>query len=169
VLSHTLLPDRAAALRVGRMLAWVRLMPGPLLRALLGWRLAALFPEGAHPELALARALFREILRERITKAQLLSLMRRTAELGRRYAFGADDLRGWPGRILILLATDDPATPEPARQALLSAYPDAQLRVFSGGGHATAVLMQDEYVAAIDAFLGAQRPTTAAGPGAAWS
>jgi pimeloyl-ACP methyl ester carboxylesterase len=169
VLSHALLPDRAVAVRVGRMLPWVRLMPGSLLRALLGRRLAALFPEGSHPELALARALFGEILRERITKAQLVSLMRRTAELGLRHTFGADDLRGWPGRILILLATDDPATPEPARRALLSAYPDAQLQVFSGGGHATAVLMQDEYFAAIDAFLGARPAPAGAASGAAWS
>lgn len=47
-------------------------------------------------------------------------------------------------------------TPEPARRALLAAYPRAEVRLFSGGGHATALLMQDAYFAAIDAFLSAQ-------------
>jgi pimeloyl-ACP methyl ester carboxylesterase len=166
VLSHTLLPDRGAAVQVARTLRWVRLLPGRLLRGLFRMRLAGLFPEGSHPELALAKALFVEILGTRLTKAQLLSLMRRTAELGLHHAYGPGDLAGWPGRILILMATDDPATPEPSRRALLAAYPQAQVRLFSGGGHATAVLMQDAYFAAIDEFLAAQSPDPGVGRGA---
>jgi hypothetical protein len=43
--------------------------------------------------------------------------------------------------------------PEPARQAIIEAYPGAEVRLFSGGGHATSILKQEEYFAAIDRFL----------------
>jgi len=32
-------------------------------------------------------------------------------------------------------------------------YPRAALRLFSGGGHMTSVLKQDEYISAIEEFL----------------
>ena len=154
VLSHTLLPDPKAAATIRWMARALGPLPWPLVRALFKARLAPLFPKTPHPELVLSKALFVELLNERVSKPQFLALLRRFVELGQSYCFAPDDLAGWPGRILLLLAEDDPATPEPARRAIIEAYPGAQVRLFSGGGHATAVVKQEEYFAAIDAFLG---------------
>ena len=154
ILSHTLLPEREGAEQVAKVVRWMRLLPAPALRAFFRMRLGKLFPEGQHLELALSKALFAEIVNYHLTKAQLISLMRRVVDLGVNYSFTPDDLRDWPGRILLLMADDDPATPEPVREAMAAMYPQAKRRLFSGAGHATAILKQDEYFAAIDEFLG---------------
>lgn len=153
VLSHTLLPDPAAASKIRWLALALKLLPWPLLRRIFRARVGSLFPKGSHPELALSKALFEEILEERLAKAQLLALLHRAGELGQAGPFAPDDLASWPGRILLLLGEDDPATPEPVRRAIVAAYPRAEVRLFSGGGHATAILKQAEYFAAIDAFL----------------
>jgi pimeloyl-ACP methyl ester carboxylesterase len=154
VLSHTLAPDRAAGTKLARVALLLKWLPERALRALFRLRLRGLFPEGGPPELALSKALFAEIVNHRITKAQILGMMHRVADLGTNCVFGPDDLETWPGRILLLMGTDDPATPEPARRALLELYPRAETRAFSGFGHLTAILNQGEYFAAIDQFLG---------------
>lgn len=51
------------------------------------------------------------------------------------------------------MADDDPATPEPARQAIISMYPQAQVQLFSGSGHLTSILKQDEYIGAMERFI----------------
>jgi pimeloyl-ACP methyl ester carboxylesterase len=155
VLSHTLLPDPRSASRVRRMTGLLGFVPWRAVRALFRARVGSLFPKASHPELALSKALFEEILEERLSKAQLLALLHRVGELSQARPFAPDDLAAWPGRILLLMGEDDPATPEPARRALRAAYPRAEVRLFSGGGHATAILKQAEYFAAIDAFLAA--------------
>lgn len=154
VLSHTLVPDRAAGAKMARVAELLKWLPERALRALFRLRLRGLFPQGGPPELALSKALFTEIVNERITKAQLLGLMRRVADLGTRYRFTPRDLEAWPGRILLLMGSDDPATPATARQALADLYPRAERHDFSGFGHLTALLDQENYFAVIDRFLG---------------
>lgn len=153
ILSHTVLPQRATAARMARLVSWMRWLPMPALRALFRVQLGRLFPKGQHPEVALSKALFSEIVDYRLTKGQIISLMRRVADLGVHYSFTANDLGTWPGRILLLTADDDPATPQPVREALGAIYPRAEIHTFSGAGHLTAVLQQDEYFAVIDEFL----------------
>jgi pimeloyl-ACP methyl ester carboxylesterase len=130
-------------------------MPAWSLRAIFQARLGRLFPEGQHPQVLLIKALFTEIVQYRLAKAQLIGLMQCTADVGANYRFTPQDLAGWPGRVLLLMAEDDPATPEPLRQAMRAMYPQAQARLFSGSGHLTAVLQQEEYFAATDEFLSA--------------
>jgi pimeloyl-ACP methyl ester carboxylesterase len=55
--------------------------------------------------------------------------------------------------VLLIMADDDPATPEPVREEMKRLHPKAQVHLFSGTGHATAVLRQDEYLATIEAFI----------------
>ncbi len=155
ILSHTLLPDQEGAAQMEKATRWMRLLPAPVLRAIFQARLGRLFGAGQHPQVMLSKALFTEIVKYHLTKAQLISLMQRTVDLGIHYRFTPQDLAGWPGRVLLLMAQDDPATPEPVRQAMRSMYPQAQARLFSGSGHMTAVLQQDEYFAATDEFLSA--------------
>ncbi len=155
ILSHTLLPEREGAEQVAKATRWMRLLPAPVLRAFFQKRLGRLFGEGQHPQVMLSKALFTEIVNYHLTKGQLISLLQRTVDVGINYRFTPQDLDHWQGRILLLMAEDDPATPEPVRQAITAMYPQAQARLFSGSGHMTAVLQQDEYFAATDEFLSA--------------
>jgi pimeloyl-ACP methyl ester carboxylesterase len=67
--------------------------------------------------------------------------------------FAPGDLDGWPGRLLLLLGDDDPATPAPVRERMQALYPTAQVHLFEGAGHATGILRREEYLAAMEAFL----------------
>jgi pimeloyl-ACP methyl ester carboxylesterase len=154
VLSHTLLPDRETAHSIHRSMRWLKLMPLPVLRAFFKKTMSRMMTEEATPEVALMNAHFAEIVDFYLSKAQLVSLMARTIDVAERYAFTPDDLKDWPGLILLLMADDDPATPEPVRRALMAMYPRAQVRSFSGSGHLTSILKQDEYIGAMEEFLG---------------
>jgi pimeloyl-ACP methyl ester carboxylesterase len=151
LLSHTLPPDPESAVQVEKMLRWLKFIPERGLRWLMGKRLGKLMPEKT-PEMALMYATFQEMLYYRLTKADLLALLWRTADYTRR-EFTSVDLVDWPGKVLLILADDDPATPEDVRVRLQVLYPQASMRLFHGSGHVTAVEQKDEYLAAIENFL----------------
>jgi pimeloyl-ACP methyl ester carboxylesterase len=153
ILSHTLLPDREASARTAGSVRWMRWLPAAVLRALMKRQLGKLFPANQQPEVALSRALLADVVDHRLTKGQIVSLVMRLVDLGMNYSFTPDDLRAWPGRVLLLMADDDPATPPRLRQAMAAMYPRAPVRIFSGGGHLTSLLKQGEYFAAVDDFL----------------
>jgi pimeloyl-ACP methyl ester carboxylesterase len=46
--------------------------------------------------------------------------------------------------------------PETERAKMLALYPQAQVKLFEGGGHGVALSQQKEYFAAIDDFLSPQ-------------
>lgn len=154
ILSHTLLPDPETGRSIARTLRWLKLMPQPVLRAFFKRTMSRLMTQDATPEITLMNAHFAEIVDYHLSKAQLVSLMKRTVDVSERYTFTPDDLKDWPGRILLLMADDDPATPEPVRQAITAMYPQAQVRLFSGSGHLTSILKQDEYIGAMEGFIG---------------
>jgi pimeloyl-ACP methyl ester carboxylesterase len=151
VLSHTLPPYPESAARVKKLMRWFALLPEGALRWLMGKRLSGLLPEKT-PETAVLYATFQEMLRFRLTKADLMALMWRTVDFTSR-EFTPSDLAGWPGRVSLVLADDDPSTPEDVRARLQALYPDAKMHLFHGGGHATSVARQNEYLAVIDEFL----------------
>jgi pimeloyl-ACP methyl ester carboxylesterase len=165
ILSHTLLPDPATGQAMARLRRWVRLLPWALLKAVFLRSMLRLMPSVDGPEAALIRAHFLELVHFRLTRAQVLSLMARTAELGERFSFTPSDLDGWTGKILLLMAEDDPATPEPLRRAMTAMYPRAQVHLFSGAGHLTAVVKEDEYLGAIETFLEEQGAEASFGSG----
>lgn len=152
VLSHTRLPDAASTAQMSKALRWLENLPRSVLSTLLRLRLAKLYPARGAPEIRLSKAHAGE-LSSQLTKAQLLAMMRRLVDLGLSFRFTPGDLAEWSGRILLAMAEDDPATPEAARQALIAMYPRAEVKLFSGGGHLTALLQKEEYFAALDAFL----------------
>lgn len=154
ILSHTLLPDPETGRSIARTMRWLRLMPEAILRVFFKKTMSRLMTKDATPEIALMNAHFAEVVDFHLSKAQLVSLMARAVDVAERYTFTPDDLKDWPGRILILMADDDPATPEPVRQAIAAMYPQAQVRLFSGSGHLTSILKQDEYIGAMEEFIG---------------
>lgn len=150
VLSHTGPPRPQRGRQIAGALRWFRFLPLFLLRAQYRKVMLGLMPDV--PELALTRAYLEELIALEVTKKSLLAGYRRVVDFdGQRFA--PADLDGWPGRILLLMAEDDPATPEPIRREMQSLYPRAEVALFSGSGHVTGVLLRDEYLAAMDSFL----------------
>lgn len=151
VLSHTLPPYPESGARIGKMMRWLGLFPEGVLRGMMARRLNGLLPEKT-PETAGLHATYQEMLQYRLTKADLLALLWRTGDFNSR-EFSPQDLADWPGRVLLALADNDPGTPEEVRVKLQELYPTAQMYLFHGSGHATAVAKQDEYLAVIREFL----------------
>jgi pimeloyl-ACP methyl ester carboxylesterase len=69
------------------------------------------------------------------------------------WALTPGDLQEWPGKILLLLSEDDPLTTPRVRAALQALYPQAGLQLFSGSGHLSSILKQDEFFHVIDRFI----------------
>ena len=151
VLSHTLPPNPASGKKLRKLVRWFALLPQGMLLWMMGRRLSGLLPKET-PETAALHAITREMLRFRLTKADLLALLRRTVDFGTR-EFAPGDLEDWQGKTLLLLADDDPGTPAAVRAQLQALYPDAKLHLFHGSGHATAILRQEEYLAVVEEFL----------------
>jgi pimeloyl-ACP methyl ester carboxylesterase len=150
ILSHTALPDpsRVPALKKGvKLMEW---LPEGLLRWIYKKRLAGLLPRT--PEADEFRAYTMEVAGS-ATKAGLLALYRRAADFLGNERLRPGDLDGWPGKILLLMSDDDPVTPEPAREAMKAMYPRAESHVFTGSGHATALLQPERYFEVMDRFL----------------
>jgi pimeloyl-ACP methyl ester carboxylesterase len=156
ILSHTVPPDPAGIQSTRRMLKVLSLLPTGALRALLGRMLGRLMPaDASSPGMLLIVAQFREIMYHHLQKADFLGIMDRTLDFYDR-VWTAEDLEGWRGNILLVLAEDDPATPGKVRAGLQALYPQAQLRLFRGSGHTTSVSNQEEYQAVMDEFLQTQ-------------
>jgi len=156
VLSHTSAPDSTGIEKARRMMGWLPVLPAVVLRRILGGMLGRLMPaDASSPSAQLMLALFHEVMDHHLTKADFLAISARTLDFYGR-AFSLSDLSGWPGRILLALAEDDPASPERVRSALQSLYPHAALHLFRGSGHAAAITNAEEYQGVVDEFLRAQ-------------
>ena len=152
VISHSFAPDPEGGKKLKGAVRWLPLLPIGPLRTLLRKRLGVLLPEG-HAESALLKAEFNEVIDRHLTRESIISAYRRAMDFTTNYVFTPQDLAEWPGEVLLIMADDDPATPEPVREEMKRLYPKAQVHLFSGTGHATAVLRQDEYLATIEAFI----------------
>jgi pimeloyl-ACP methyl ester carboxylesterase len=152
VLSHTFPPDPANLKTIKKMAGWMSWLPEAILRRVIGRWLKALMPVKT-AETRLLHAMFEELLHVRLRKADFLSTLWRTVDYYTQQ-FGPQDLAGWPGHVLLVMADDDPGTPEPVRIAMSALYPGARLHLFHGTGHVTSVVKEQEYQAVIDQFLG---------------
>ncbi|MBN1287533.1 MAG: alpha/beta hydrolase [Anaerolineae bacterium] len=154
VASHTLYPDPALGQTLRKTLRFLRFLPAFALRSLLSRRLIGGLIEEGRPELVLLKAHSLEIVKYRLAKKDFMAIFRRTIDWSEK-PYTPDDLKDWPGRVLLVLSADDPATPEPTRERLKSLYPGAQVHLFEGTGHASAVLRQDEYIGVMREFIDA--------------
>jgi pimeloyl-ACP methyl ester carboxylesterase len=151
VLSHTFPPEPANVKTIKKMARWMPLLPEGVLRRVMGKRLRALMPVKT-AETSLFNAMFEELLYDRLTKADILSTLWRTVDYYVQQ-YTPQDLAGWSGKVLLVMADDDPSTPEPVRVAMSALYPGARLHLFHGTGHSTSVLKEEEYQAVIDQFI----------------
>jgi esterase len=147
-------PDRENSRQVARLMRWLRIAPTPLLRALINRSFARLVSNrSGDPDLVLLWALVREAMFYRLNRADILASLQRLVDQTQNYTFSSDDLRDWPGRILVMFGSEDPTTPPEKREAMRKLYPQAEVKVFEGGEHGIALSHQQEYLATIDEFL----------------
>jgi len=152
VLSHTYPPVRERARSVEPALRLFRVLPMFILKKMLRDRMTGILPPKPTPELRLVAAQIRETVDTKMTRQAALNTFQRMMDFDQQ-DYSAADLQGWQGKALIMLAEDDPTTPEKLRQALLELYPGARLHLFKGSGHATAILETGEYIRLMDEFL----------------
>jgi pimeloyl-ACP methyl ester carboxylesterase len=155
ILSHTGPPQTARAAKNRRILILVHVLPT--------WKLQALL------RLSMRRALadaprqrtfwegYSDQVIDRIKKADLLSRYQVAIDFDRTWLFGPQDLKEWPGQILILEGDNDTVASSKAKVALKALYPQASVHVFHGSGHLASIAKLDEYVTTIKNFLESQQ------------
>ena len=153
IVSHAGPPKPERGRGIARALYWMPLLPMALLRALVKLQLKRLMPKDDHEESRLMLAYLKEQICFRWSRRGLLNLARIGADFDLNYTFSREDLADWPGQVLLIMADDDPTTPEPVRNAMKALYPNACVHLFHGTGHAAPLLKRDEYLSAIETFL----------------
>ena len=123
-----------------------------LVKKMLRDRMTGILPSRPTPALLLIAAQVRETVDTKLTRQAALNTFLRMMDFDEQN-YTPSDLAGWPGKTLIMLAEDDPTTPEKLRKELVELYPGARLHLFKGSGHATAILETGEYIKVIEEFL----------------
>jgi pimeloyl-ACP methyl ester carboxylesterase len=147
-------PDKQNSQELAKLMGWFRIMPTSLLRWMINRSFSRLEGQKSDDQgMALLWALVQESVNFHLGKADILALMQRLIDQTDNYTFSADDLKDWPGSILLVFGSEDPATPLARREAMVELYPQAEMKVFEGGEHGIAITHQQEYFAVIDEFL----------------
>jgi pimeloyl-ACP methyl ester carboxylesterase len=147
-------PDSKNSQELARLMGWLRITPTFLLRWMINRSFARLeSTKTGDKDMALLWALVKEAVYFRVGRADILAMLQRLINQTEDYTFSADDLKDWPGSILLVFGSEDPATPPERRQAMRELYPRAEVKVFEGGEHGIAITHQQEYFQTIDEFL----------------
>lgn len=158
VLSHTfvLTPKFAKPLWIAGKLfpALPRKLFAPILRMRLNNMLLSTLRAANHPETEFWRAYLNEAIASDLLKKVFIHQNKCLLELARQPRFTADDLKEWPGKVLIIESEDDPAITARDRALLRSTYPNAQVHTFHDAGHASSILKRAEVFSIIRSFLG---------------
>lgn len=152
ILSHTYPPVKERARKVDPALRLFRVLPLPLVKKILRAQMTGILPTNASPELLILAGQIHETLDTRLTREAALNTYRRMRDFDQQN-FSPADLARWQGKVLIIFSEDDPTTPELLRKELLALYPGAATHLFSGSGHATAILESSDYIQVMESFL----------------
>jgi|SRR5882672_2616734 len=157
ILSHTfvLAPKLAKPLWLAGKLfpAFPKGLFVPILKLRLDKMLLSTLRAANHPEAEFWRAYLNEAIASLLLKDVFIHQNKCLLELAHQPQFAPDDLRGWPGKVLIIESDDDPAIPARDRALLRSAYPKAQVQSFRDAGHASSILKREEAFSIIRSFL----------------
>jgi pimeloyl-ACP methyl ester carboxylesterase len=157
ILSHTfvLTQQYLAPLWIaGKLLpALPRSLYLPLLKLRLDRMLLTTLRAASHPEAEFWHAYLNEAIATDLLKAVFIHQNKCLLELARRPPFTSDDLKEWPGKILIIESQDDPAISARVRALLKNTYPQAYVHTFTDAGHASTILKRAEVVSMIRNFL----------------
>jgi pimeloyl-ACP methyl ester carboxylesterase len=152
VLSHTYPPEKRRAQSVAPALRLFRALPMFMVKKMLRDRMTGVLPSKPSPELSLIAAQIRETVDTHFTRQAAMNTYLRMMDFdGMEYS--PADLADWNGTTLIMLAEDDPTTPESLRQELIALYPGAQVHLFKGGEQTMGILDSSEYIKMVEEFL----------------
>jgi pimeloyl-ACP methyl ester carboxylesterase len=157
ILSHTfiLTSKYAKALWLaGKLIpAFPKALFAPILKLRLNKMLLSTLHAANHPESEFWRAYLNEAVASDLLKEVFIHQNKSLLDLARQPQFSPDDLKGWPGRVLIFESLDDPAISARDRALLRSTYPKAQVHTFRDAGHASSILKREEVFSIIRNFL----------------
>jgi len=157
VLLSTGAPSPAIGARTKWTTALMRLLPFPLMRALMRLEIKRHLDAPVPEEYAARVAEFRQRLdhyfEHTLTKRTLLSRVALGVDFNRNERYAPEDSADWPGRVLIIESDDDPMIPNEERRRLRDTYPRALVCTFAGAGHMIPLLRLEELVGVVKAFL----------------
>jgi pimeloyl-ACP methyl ester carboxylesterase len=137
----------------GTLLAIATLLPE--------WMVMSLFKRMVSPlvtvqesERAFWESYLKELFRQHLTKADVLSHLRTTLDAQMNYVYTGDAKRRWSGDVLVVWGENDHLRTERARKGMLDIYPQAQIHVIAGAGHTAAMSEPEKYAVAVKGFLG---------------
>lgn len=93
-------------------------------------------------------------------RAAMLSLLAIWCDIDRNVRFAADDLRGWPGRVLLIEAERDALFRPAERRSLRALYPAAQHIAVPDAPHCASLALMDQYIDWTEAFWEASRASS---------
>jgi pimeloyl-ACP methyl ester carboxylesterase len=152
VLSHCgpIIYDKKGA-RQGRLLLTLsRFLPTSIIRRILVRETSGTRPADSQWQ-AFHEAYFQEQVAG-LDKGTFMRFMEMGMETRRDFVFEADEIRAWPGRMLILTSEDDDFS-YPRLAILQERYPQAETHVFEAGGHHTVIFFPEAYTEALARFL----------------
>lgn len=94
-----------------------------------------------------------ELFRRHLTKGDILSHFRTSRDAHTKYVYPSGEKSSWSGDVLVIWGENDHLRTERGRRGMLDIYPQAQIRVLSGGGHTVAISEPVKYAAAVKGFL----------------
>lgn len=102
---------------------------------------------------AFYRAYLRELALNRLDKMQIVTMYESMLEFLRRDDLTPDDLKNWPGQILIISAADDKTFDADDQAALRALYPQAYTYTFENTGHSPATHQPDVFFEMVREFF----------------
>ncbi|MGH9969878.1 MAG: alpha/beta fold hydrolase [Pyrinomonadaceae bacterium] len=157
ILSHTfvLTPKYAKPLWLaGKVFpAFPQSLVAPILKLRLNKMLLSTLSNANHPETEFWSAYLDEAIASDLLKEVFIHQNKCLLDLAHQRQLTSDDLKGWPGKVLIIESDDDPAIRVRDRELLRSTYPKAQVHTFCDAGHASSILKREEVFLIIRSFL----------------
>lgn len=151
VFSHTGAPNPGRVDRVQRAMRLWRRLPVPILKSMYRRQFSRSYREIDAPFGEELTHYMEEIVSQRMTRDSIVNTFLRIVDFDQNWAQQPNT--PYPGPVLLLSGERDPATPPPEREHMKSLYPQAEVTVFAGSGHATAVLEADAFFTRVDHFL----------------
>ena len=153
-------PNPENSRQLKNLLGWLRFLPTFVLKTFLNRSFANLDTDDTekYPQMKLLWAMVKEVVNERLTRRDIFALFERLINQTEHYTFDPADLQDWPGKVLLVFGSEDPASPADKREAMQVLYPQAKVKVFEGGQHGIALTHQQEYFKVIADFLAGRTP-----------
>ncbi len=98
-------------------------------------------------------AYLKELFRQRLTKADLLSHFQTIRDAQTTYVYKRGEKSSWRGDVLVIWGESDHLRTKRGRRGMLDIYPQAQIHVITGGGHTVALSEPGKYAAIVKGFL----------------